>query len=111
MSQPLPCSNFELLTEADVADVDWANQTDDQAEGYFIEVDLDYPAELHESHNDYPIGPERLQVSNMMLSAKQIQLRRAYNLPRNSRVEKLIPNLMPKKHYLCLLYTSDAADE
>jgi len=100
MSQPLPCSDFELLTEADVAGVDWANQTDDQAEGYFVEVDLDYPAEMLETHKDYPIAPERLQVSNLMLSAKQIQLRRAYNLPRKSRVEKLIPNIMAKKHYL-----------
>ena len=37
--------------------------------GYFSEVDLDYPDELHELHNDYQLAPEKLAVSNDMLSA------------------------------------------
>ena len=36
--------------------------------GYFLEVDLEYPDELHELHNDYPLAPEKLAVSNNMLS-------------------------------------------
>ena len=27
-------------------------------EGYVLEVDLEYPDELHELHNDYSLGPE-----------------------------------------------------
>ena len=30
--------------------------------------DLDYPDELHELHNDYPLAPEKLAVSSDMLS-------------------------------------------
>ena len=33
--------------------------------GYFLEVDLEYPDELHEVHNDFP---EKLAVSSDMLS-------------------------------------------
>ena len=27
--------------------------------GYNLEVDLEYPKELHELHNDYPLAPEK----------------------------------------------------
>ena len=36
--------------------------------GYFLEVDLEYPDELHELHNDYPLAPEKLTVSSDILS-------------------------------------------
>ena len=36
--------------------------------GYVLEVDLKYPKELHELHNDYPLAPEKLAVTNDMLS-------------------------------------------
>ena len=36
--------------------------------GYFLEVDLEYPDELNELHNDYPLAPEKLAVSSDMLS-------------------------------------------
>ena len=36
--------------------------------GYFLEVDLEYPDELHKLHNDFPLAPEKLVVSSDMLS-------------------------------------------
>ena len=36
--------------------------------GYLLEVDLEYPEELHELHNDYALAPEKLVVSSGMLS-------------------------------------------
>ena len=35
---------------------------------YFLKVDLEYPDELHELHNDYPLASEKLAVSSDMLS-------------------------------------------
>ena len=32
--------------------------------GYFLEVDLEYPEELNELHNDYPLASGKLAVSN-----------------------------------------------
>ena len=31
--------------------------------GYFLEVGLEYPSKLHDFHNDYPLAPEKLEIS------------------------------------------------
>ena len=33
-----------------------------------MEADLEYPEELHELHNDFPLAPEKRTVSNDMFS-------------------------------------------
>ena len=38
-----------------------------KSNGIFFEVDLEYPDELHELHNDYPLAPEKLAVSSDMM--------------------------------------------
>ena len=36
--------------------------------GYFIEVYLEYPDNLHNLHNDYPLAPEKRAASSDILS-------------------------------------------
>ena len=45
----------------------------------FLEVDLEYPKELYDLHNEYPLAPERLTIN---------------------KVEKLVPNLNDKTKYV-----------
>ena len=66
MSEYLPYEEFEWLKNVDELDVMSINGKSDV--GYFLEVDLEYPKELHELHNDYPLAPEKLAVINDMLS-------------------------------------------
>ena len=33
-----------------------------------LKVDLEYPSELHDLHNDYPLAPGKLAISQNMLS-------------------------------------------
>ena len=40
---------------------------EDSPDGYILEVDLEYPDELHDVHNDYPSAPEKLEITNYML--------------------------------------------
>ena len=63
----LPYREFRWVKNVDGFDVISINEKSDT--GYFLEVDLDYPDELHELHNNYPFAPEKLAVPNYMLSA------------------------------------------
>ena len=67
MSKYLPYGEFRSVKNVDGLDVMSISEKSDT--GYFLEVDLDYPDELHELHNSYPLAPEKLAVSNDMLSA------------------------------------------
>ena len=67
--------------------------------GYFLEVDLQYPDELHELHNDYPLAPKKLAVSSDMLSKYCKKIADKYEI-KVGDVKKLIPNLGNKTNYV-----------
>ena len=57
MSEYLPYGEFEWLKNVDSFDVMSIDKKSDV--GYILEVDLKYPKELHELHNDYLLAPEK----------------------------------------------------
>ena len=67
--------------------------------GYFLEVDCEYPNELHELHKDYPLAPEKLAVSNDMLLTYCKNISDKYDI-KVGDVKKLIPNLGNKTKYV-----------
>ena len=42
--------------------------TEESPVGYFLDVGREYPDELHELHNEFPLAPEKLTASSDMLS-------------------------------------------
>ena len=69
MSQHLPTGNFKWMTDKEISKIDLGKYKADGNQGMILEVDLEYPQELHDIHNDYPVAPEKVKVSNKMLSA------------------------------------------
>lgn len=65
MSQPLPTHGSRWkkdLTVDSVIDLLEKRKTN---KGYIFEVDLDYPSELWDKHNDYPLAPEKMVVNGV----------------------------------------------
>ena len=46
----------------------WIKITSNSSKEYVFEVDLEYPKELRELHNDYPLGRDKLEIKKEMLS-------------------------------------------
>ena len=59
-------------------------------------MDLEYPQDLHDKHNLYPLAPEHINVTDDMLSPFQ---RKNFPSIRGS-VSKLVPNLHDKERYV-----------
>ena len=95
MSKYLVYGEFEWLKNVDGFDVN--SISENSSIGYFLEVDLEYPDELHKLHNDYPLAPEKLAVSSDMLSGYCRKIVDKYQI-KVGDVKKLIPNLGNKNN-------------
>ena len=67
--------------------------------GYILEVDLEYPKKLHILHNDYPLAPEKLAVTNDILSKYCKEIADKHEI-KVGNVKKLISNLGNKTKYV-----------
>ena len=59
--QALPTGGFKWLKQFTIRDL--ANLTEDSERGVILEVDLEYPEELHDFHNEYPVATEKIKVT------------------------------------------------
>ena len=81
MSMKLPTHDFKWMSDKELEtlknqqELNTWNRTP-----CILEVDLEYPKELCDLHNDYPLAPERFKFEH--------------------KAEKLIPNLRDKKRYV-----------
>ena len=80
MSQELLVNGFEWVKETAQFEEDFIeSHNEERYEGYFLEVDVQYPEKLLELHNDLPFLPARMKIH---------------------KVEKLVVNLRDKKEYV-----------
>ena len=99
MSQHLPTGNFKWMSKKKIDKLDLAKYKDDSKRGLILEVDLEYPKEQHNLHNEYPLAPEKIRVTEDMLSNYCKKIAAKYNIS-TGLVSKLIPNLRNKEKYV-----------
>ena len=63
MNQYLPYGGFKWLSKKEIDDFCLGFVDKDSSIGYVLEVDLECPSKLHDLHNDYPLTPEKLEIS------------------------------------------------
>ena len=98
MSQYLPAGNFRWITDKEISKIDLGKYKTDSKKGLILEVDLEYPQELLDLHNDYPVAPEKAKVSKNMLLGYCKKIVEKYDLNRPS--EQTNPNFKGKKEYI-----------
>ena len=99
MSQYLPTGGFRWMTEKQISKLDLAKYNENSKKGLILEVDLEYPKELHNLHNDYPLAAERVCVNKDMLSGYCKKIAAKYNIS-TGLVSKLVPTLKNKEKYV-----------
>ena len=82
-----------------ISKLDLAKYNENSKKGLILEVDLEYPKELHNLHNDYPLAAERVRVTKDMLSEYCKKIAAKYNIS-TGLVSKLVPTLKNKEKYV-----------
>ena len=99
MSQYLPTGGFKWLKQNKIDNLDLKKYNKENKKGIILEVDLEYPEKLHDLHNDYPLAPEKVKVTDNMLSNYCKKIADKYNIS-TGLVYKLIPTLSKKEKYV-----------
>ena len=94
ISQKLPLGNFEWIEKDDISKFDEKfikNYDENSDKGYILEVDVEYPKNLHKLHNDLPFLPERMKINKCSKLACTVQNKEYYVIHvRNPRDIKLV---------------------
>ena len=99
MSQYLPYGGFKWVKTTNET-VNWIlNKKVNSLHGYFLEVDLEYPGNLHEEHSDYPMAREKIKIKEEWLSPYCLELKKEHDI-KTGGINQLVPNLMPKYNYV-----------
>ena len=95
MSQYLPYANFKWVKNIDKIKQKLMNIKSNSSTGYILEIGLEYPQNMHDLHNDYPLTPEKINIPKEWLSKYCLKIANAHNITTGT-IKKLVPNLMNK---------------
>ena len=71
MSKFFPTSAFKWIYPKEF---DLNKYTSNSSKVCVLEADLEYPKELEELHNDYPLAPDKIEIKKEMLSDYQLKI-------------------------------------
>ena len=96
---PLPYHDFNFLTKKEISEFCWNSISENSSIDYILEVDIEYCKKLHDSHSDYPLAQEKLEISSDMLSKYCGDIANKYEI-KVAGVTQLVRNLRDKIKYV-----------
>ena len=99
MSEYLSYGGFKWIKDNNQIINKIINKRDDSLYGYFLDVDLDYPENLHDSRKDFSMAPEKIKIKDELLSLYCLEIKNKNDI-KTGDINKLVPNLMLKKNYV-----------
>ena len=96
MSKFLSTSGFKWI---DPKEFELNEYTSNSSKRCVLEVDPEYPKELRELYNNYPLASDKIEIKREMLSENQLKIAGIYNIPIGN-VKKLVPNFFDKENYV-----------
>lgn len=67
----LPQSGFTFISKDEIAKIDWKRIDLTKYIGYFVECDMEYPTEIHETTSNFSLCPQNVAITYDMLSPFQ----------------------------------------
>ena len=98
ISEYLPYGRFKWVKTTNETVNRILNKKDNSLHGYFLEVDVDYPENLHSFHKGYSTAPEKMK-KDQVLSPYCLEIKKEHDI-KTGDINKLTPNLMSKKNYV-----------
>ena len=78
--------------------LDLNKYTSNSSKGCFLKADLEYPKELRQLHNFYPLAPDKIEIRREMLSEYQLKIADLYNIPTGNLKSKCVTVLIYKEN-------------
>ena len=109
MSQKLPVNGFKWVKNVSKFDENFIkNYDEDSDKGYILEVDVEYPKNLHDLHSDLPFLPERMKINKCRKLVCNLYDKNNYVVHIRSLKQSLNHELILKKVHRVIKFNQEA---
>jgi len=105
LSQKLPVSEFVIFERPET--INWETVDTEGLYGYVLEVDLEYPPEIHNATQWFPLAAENIDITHAMITPEMKRQYQMLNMGRGKQEDremptcrKLVGNCSNKKEYV-----------
>lgn len=98
--EKLPLNNLKWIDETQIENFDVMQVNTKGDTGYILEVDLDYPSNLHKKHSNFPLAPETIEIEYENLSPYAKKALQECNGTKKYKDTKLCATFHARKKYV-----------
>ena len=109
MSEPLPVDVFQLMEDLSKINEDFIKNYDENSDkGYILEIDVEYPKNLHDLHSDLPFLSERMKTDKCKKLECNLYDKKSYVVHIRSLKHALNHELILKKVHRVIQFNQEA---